>query len=199
MRLVRKMSRAMIGSPAASRVVSRNPPAVSVFMSRHEESPLRAWTSAATWNKYDGTNSWTAAGGDFVDSAGNVYVADTFNDRIQKLSGTGEPLAQWGVRGSAPGQFNGPRGVAVSPNGASVYVTNATSNNVSQYDVGAGGALTPKSPATVASGTGPYGVAASPDGASVYVTAASSNAVDVFRRDPGGALTKTGCVAETAA
>ncbi|MFL5911696.1 MAG: DNRLRE domain-containing protein [Gaiellaceae bacterium] len=29
----------------------------------------RAWTSAVTWNKYDGTNSWTTAGGDFASSA----------------------------------------------------------------------------------------------------------------------------------
>ena len=42
--------------------------------------------------------------------------------------------------------------MAVSPDGGSVYVTNVESDNVSQYDVGAGGALTPKSPATVAAG-----------------------------------------------
>ena len=24
------------------------------------------WTEAATWNKYDGTNAWTTAGGDFT-------------------------------------------------------------------------------------------------------------------------------------
>ncbi|MEA2493589.1 MAG: hypothetical protein QOJ29_1500 [Thermoleophilaceae bacterium] len=29
----------------------------------------RSWTSAATWNKYDGTNAWTAAGGDFASTA----------------------------------------------------------------------------------------------------------------------------------
>ncbi len=45
-----------------------------------------------------------------------------------------------------------------------------SSDSVSQYDVGAGGALTPKSPATVAAGDGPFGVAVSPDGGSVYVT-----------------------------
>ena len=42
-------------------------------------------------------------------------------------------------------------------------------SSVSQYDVGAGGALTPKTPATVPSGNGPDGIAASPDGRSVYV------------------------------
>ena len=55
----------------------------------------------------------------------------------------------------------------------SVYVTNfsgGSGSTVSQYDVGAGGALTPKSPATVATGFGPAEVAVSPSGASVYVT-----------------------------
>jgi RHS repeat-associated protein len=28
-----------------------------------------SWTSAATWNKYDGTNAWTSAGGDFQSPA----------------------------------------------------------------------------------------------------------------------------------
>ena len=60
-------------------------------------------------------------------------------------------------------------GVAVSPDGTSVYVTNIGSSDVSQYDVGGGGVLTPKTPATVAAGGVPVGVAVSPDGASVYV------------------------------
>jgi YVTN family beta-propeller protein len=51
----------------------------------------------------------------------------------------------------------------VSPDGRSVYVGNTGSNSISQYDVGAGGALTPKSPATVAAGTNPFGVAVSPE------------------------------------
>ena len=47
--------------------------------------------------------------------------------------------------------------MAVSPDGESVYVANGASNSVSQYDVGAGGALSPKSPATVAAGACPSG------------------------------------------
>jgi len=56
-----------------------------------------------------------------------------------------------------------PVDVAVSPDGSSVYVTNSDNGglggSVSQYTVGAGGALSPKSPATVAAGTGPLGIA----------------------------------------
>jgi DNA-binding beta-propeller fold protein YncE len=38
----------------------------------------------------------------------------------------------------------------VSPDGQCAYVTNYLDDNVSQYDVGAGGEFSPKSPATVA-------------------------------------------------
>jgi hypothetical protein len=55
-----------------------------------------------------------------------------------------------------------PGGVAVSPDGQSVYVALASGGSVSQYDVGPGGGLSPKSPATVAAGNGPFGVAVSP-------------------------------------
>ena len=56
-----------------------------------------------------------------VDLAGNLYVADTDNHRVQKVSPAGELLAQWGSYGSDPGQFRGPMGVAVDAQG-NVYV-----------------------------------------------------------------------------
>ena len=44
-----------------------------------------------------------------------------------------------------------------------VYVTNSGSQNVSQFQVGAGGLLAPLSPPTAPDGTFPNGVAVSPD------------------------------------
>ena len=52
--------------------------------------------------------------------------------------------------------------MAVSPDGGSVYVVSELDDSVFQYDVGAGGALSPKSPATVATGAGPEGIAVTP-------------------------------------
>ena len=51
-----------------------------------------------------------------------------------------------------------PQGRGGDPDGRSVYVTNggfASPGTISQYSVGAGGRLSPKSPATVATGTDP--------------------------------------------
>jgi DNA-binding beta-propeller fold protein YncE len=78
--------------------------------------------------------------------------------------------------------------VAVSPDGHSVYVTNANARSVSQYNVGAGGALAPKSPPRVAAGQSPGGVAVSPDGHSVYVTNVGSGTVSQYDVGVGGVL-----------
>jgi DNA-binding beta-propeller fold protein YncE len=53
-----------------------------------------------------------------------------------------------------------PQALAVSPDGQSVYVANLSSGDISQYDVGASGALSPKSPPTDVAGG--FGVAVSP-------------------------------------
>src|SRR5436190_4582882 len=52
-----------------------------------------------------------------LDTNGYVYVADTFNNRIQKFTPEGAFLTEWGSAGDGPGQFNYPSGVAVDNRG----------------------------------------------------------------------------------
>ena len=68
-----------------------------------------------------------------VDSAGNFYVSDKMNHRIQKFSNTGEFLLKWGSNGDQDGQFNQPRGIAVHPNG-DVYVCDFLNSRVQVFD-----------------------------------------------------------------
>ncbi len=89
-----------------------------------------------------------------------------------------------------------PLNIAIAPDGSSAYVTDPGNFSVgggvvSQYDIDpTTGALTPKSPATVAAGTGPVGVVASPNGKSLYVTDQSASTVLQYDIDPTtGALT----------
>src|SRR6185436_7667186 len=56
-----------------------------------------------------------------IDTAGNVYVADKNNHRIQKFSDTGTYLTKWGSGGSGDGQFGFPNAVAADSAG-DVYV-----------------------------------------------------------------------------
>jgi DNA-binding beta-propeller fold protein YncE len=60
---------------------------------------------------------------------GSIYVADTDNSRIQKLSFAGQPLAQWGSLGAAAGQFSAPLGVAVDRQG-NVYVADTANDRI---------------------------------------------------------------------
>src|SRR5262245_28341794 len=56
-----------------------------------------------------------------TDASGNVYVADSGNDRIQKFDASGTFLTTWGSSGSGDGPFIFPNGVATDASG-NVYV-----------------------------------------------------------------------------
>lgn len=71
-----------------------------------------------------------------VDSAGNVYVADSANHKIRKISPAGEvtTLAGSGLLGSTDGagisaEFRSPAAVAVAPNG-NIYVGDASNYRI---------------------------------------------------------------------
>ncbi len=68
-------------------------------------------------------------------------------------------------------------GIAIHPSGRFAYAVNQTGRSLSQYAVGAGGTLTPLSPATVTVTTvgGPTGIVAEPSGRFVFVSV--SNAI----------------------
>jgi YVTN family beta-propeller protein len=90
-------------------------------------------------------------------------------------------------RASVPAGLR-PIAVAVSPDGTSVYVLNFGANTASQFNVGAGGALAPKTPPDVPTGVGSQGLAISPDGKSVYVTNAFDDTVSQYDVGPNGVL-----------
>jgi sugar lactone lactonase YvrE len=80
-----------------------------------------------------------------VDSSGNVFVADTFNDRIQKFqlanpcpSGTTQValgvclVKEWGGPGTGKGQFVHPVGLAVDSSG-NVFVADTGNNRIQKF------------------------------------------------------------------
>jgi len=75
--------------------------------------------------------AFASPGGVAVDRQGNVYVADTGNSRIVKLSSSGHILSAWDEHGT--NFANGtPTGVAVDRLG-NVYVTDGEYNSVLKY------------------------------------------------------------------
>ncbi|MBW6521026.1 MAG: 6-bladed beta-propeller [Desulfoarculaceae bacterium] len=68
-----------------------------------------------------------------IDTAGNLYVNDSFNFRIQKFDPTGKYLKEFGFPGVAPGGFGRPKGMDVSPDGH-LYVVDAAFENIQVFD-----------------------------------------------------------------
>jgi DNA-binding beta-propeller fold protein YncE len=93
----------------------------------------------AKWGAGEGGGAPGGGQGEFnhpvgvaVDGAGEVYVADTNNNRIVKLSSSGTVLAEWGSRGMSDGRFRSPVGVAVDAAGT-VYVLDGGNNRVQAF------------------------------------------------------------------
>jgi len=126
-----------------------------------------------------------------VDAAGNVYVADTWNHRVQKFAPDavgfdGEPLASWGRFAKVTandaagwGAFFGPRGIDIGPDG-NVYVTDTGNNRVQVFDA-QGKFLRVFGSAGDGSGQlkEPVGIAVGADG-EVYVADTWNHRIQVF-------------------
>ncbi len=112
-----------------------------------------------------------------------------------------------GACADAPGfPLEGAQGVAVSPDGSSVYVASAAASTITHFFAAPGGQLTydgcvsndgSEGLCAATSGTplkSANAVAVSPDGRSVYVTAPGY--ITHFFAAPGGQLTYDGCVSD---
>src|SRR5690606_7430997 len=69
---------------------------------------VASWGGTGTGNGQF-NSPWAVA----CDPAGNVYVTEFNNDRVQKFDNNGNFITKWGTEGTADGQFNGPTGIAV--------------------------------------------------------------------------------------
>jgi YVTN family beta-propeller protein len=81
-----------------------------------------------------------------------------------------------------------PAGIAVSPDGDSVYATNRSNpGTISQYDVSSDGTLAPKAAAKVPAGVQPVAVATTAD--SVYASNFGANTISQYDAGADGSLT----------
>jgi len=150
---------------------------------------ITAWgcTNAATQacTAGSGPGQFNVPRGVAVDSAGNVYVADAGNSRVEKFTGTGAFITAWGSSGTGNGNFSSPRGVAVDSAG-NVYVADGNNNRVQKFtSVGTYISQLGCASGACSSGTGngqfisPYGVAIDSSG-NLYVVDGGNNRVELF-------------------
>ena len=143
-----------------------------------------------------------------VDGDDNVYVADSRNNRVQKLDATGHFLFLFGSHGNGPGQFggkSGPNGVAVDEDGF-IYVTDTHTdlggnNRVQKFDdqgrfvlsfgehgTGPGqfaGRVPLRGHAGLLHPEGPYGIDVGARTGHLYIADTDNCRVQVFDRDGG--------------
>jgi DNA-binding beta-propeller fold protein YncE len=164
----------------------------------------------------DGRNVYVAA---LEDDAVVVFDRAPATGAITQKMGTAGCIQETGSFGCADGHALGsPAGVAVSPDGANVYVTSPTIDSLAIFSrnplTGAIAHLPGIDGCYSETGSGgicrngraldvPWQVAVSPDGRHVYVASQSSNGVAVFARGADGALLQPagtdGCISETVA
>jgi len=96
-----------------------------------------------SWGEFGTTESGGGAGGTFnepwgiaIGPDGNIFIADTWNHRIQKFTPDGAFLTSWGRFGQreTPDAFWGPRDVAVDDHGH-VYVSDTGNKRIVVFDI----------------------------------------------------------------
>ena len=68
-----------------------------------------------------------------MDKEGNVYVTDTFNDRVEMFDADGEFISTFGKNGDGPADFERPKGIAVDCDGH-IWVVDAAQNMVKVFN-----------------------------------------------------------------
>jgi sugar lactone lactonase YvrE len=67
-----------------------------------------------------------------VDADANLYVTDTYNNRVEVFDADGNFIRQWGKAGDRPGTFSRPKGIAIDADGH-VWVVDAVQDILQCY------------------------------------------------------------------
>jgi tripartite motif-containing protein 71 len=88
---------------------------------------VRMWGTEGT-----GVGEFASPIGVAVTPNGEVFIADSGINRIQRFDANGTFLQAWGTEGTSPGQFRSITGIAIAPNGA-VYVADYHNDRVQWF------------------------------------------------------------------
>lgn len=135
---------------------------------------------ALAWGRQGvGSGDFLKPFGIAADSSGNIYVADTYNSRIQVFDSSGTFMKSWGQKGTGSGNLARPWDVTVDSEGT-VYVADTYNCRVQKFDVN-GVYLGQWGQKGKGSGDFAFlsGIAVGPDSA-IYTVDAKLNRVQVF-------------------
>lgn len=80
-----------------------------------------------------GNDQFNQPKGIAIGPTGNLYIADSQNNRIEEVSPSGQFIRAWGTKGTGDGQFNQPWGIAVSREG-NVYVADTWNHRIQEFN-----------------------------------------------------------------
>jgi len=132
----------------------------------------------------------------YVTNAGSHDVSSLAIGPGGTLSPLGRPVSTGGCTPDLTGPGCTPRGIAVTPDGATAYVVNSESDTVAVFRVGPRGALQPH-PRIVETGDEPWGATVAPDGRTLYVTNTVAATISAYTINADGTLGKPEVFATT--
>ncbi len=127
LKMLRSLFAAMLALACVAGLVISPTPAVAGLPPA--DAPTFHWV--ATWGAPAAPGELNAPADIAVDAAGNVYIADTGNHRIQVLTADGVFLRTFGRLGRGDGEFYNPQGIAVR--GDRVYVADRGNSRVQVF------------------------------------------------------------------
>ncbi len=118
-----------------------NPSNGLVYISDKENNVVMAYTTGGTpqpannlgYGPGSGFGQLDTPAGLAVDSSGNIYVADSGNDRIQVFSPSNQLINTIGSKGAGPGQLRSPYGIAISSTTGLVWVADHLNQRFTGY------------------------------------------------------------------
>ena len=69
-----------------------------------------------------------------LDSDENLYLSDEYFNKVTKFDREGNPISEWGRKGSGEGEFNQPSGLLIR--GEVMYVFDSRNNRIQMYTLG---------------------------------------------------------------
>jgi RHS repeat-associated protein len=92
--------------------------------------------AAAFGSPGGGNGEFSRPSGVAVDAHGDVWVVDSYDNRLEKFSGSGTWLASYGSFGSGSGEFEEPVEVAIDRSTGKVFVTDLGNRRVDELNEG---------------------------------------------------------------
>lgn len=124
-----KLTHTTVYDPVSGNVTETRTPAAGA----PGEEALSGYIYRSTFGGLgSGNGQVSKPGGTAVDKEGNVWVADTENNRVEEFSSGGTFVQAFGTLGTGNGQLKGPRGITIDGSG-NVWVADTGNSRVEEF------------------------------------------------------------------